>query len=71
MNVQPRPEDTAQGFCCCTRGNADPHGKPRVFFASHPEDSDRDFGQVEAVGEGIGVVIRCQKEEIFDMMHRV
>ena len=23
------------------------------------------------IGEGIGVDIRCQKEEIFDMMHRV
>lgn len=24
-----------------------------------------------ALGEGIGVVIKCQKEEIFDKMHRI
>ncbi len=24
-----------------------------------------------ALGESIGVVIKCQKEEIFDMMHRI
>ena len=38
-------------------------------------DTDKKFddvaSEIEAVGEGIGVVIRCQKEEIFDMMHRV
>ncbi len=33
------------------------------------------FGEVaddlEKLGETIGVVIKCQKEEIFDMMHRI
>lgn len=36
---------------------------------------DRAFGDVSnelaALGEEIGVVIKCQKEEIFDKMHRV
>lgn len=27
--------------------------------------------ELAALGEGIGVVIKCQKEEIFDMMHRI
>ena len=35
----------------------------------------KDFGQVvdelAKLGEGIGVVIKCQKEEIFDQMHRI
>lgn len=35
----------------------------------------RPFGDVSAalaaLGEEIGVVIKCQKEEIFDQMHRV
>lgn len=36
---------------------------------------DKKFGdmadELAAIGEGIGVVIKCQKEEIFDMMHRI
>lgn len=27
--------------------------------------------QIEAVGSDIGVIIKCQKEEIFDSMHRI
>ena len=27
--------------------------------------------ELEALGEKIGVVIKCQKEEIFDKMHRI
>lgn len=27
--------------------------------------------ELTAVGEGIGVVVKCQKEEIFDQMHRI
>lgn len=27
--------------------------------------------EMEKVGEGIGVVIKCQREEIFDKMHRI
>lgn len=26
---------------------------------------------LKEIGEGIGVVIRCQREEIFEMMHRL
>lgn len=26
---------------------------------------------LKAVGEGIGVIIRCQREDIFDKMHRI
>lgn len=35
----------------------------------------KDFGMIvdelEKLGEEIGVVIKCQKEEIFDQMHRI
>ena len=35
----------------------------------------KDFGRVvdelSELGEKIGVVIKCQKEEIFDQMHRI
>lgn len=27
--------------------------------------------ELRALGEEIGVIIKCQKEEIFDMMHRI
>ena len=27
--------------------------------------------ELEKLGEGIGVIIKCQKEEIFDKMHRI
>ncbi|MBO5473455.1 MAG: ACT domain-containing protein [Lachnospiraceae bacterium] len=37
--------------------------------------TDKDFGaivdELAKLGEEIGVVIRCQKEEIFDSMHRI
>ena len=36
---------------------------------------DKEFNTVaddlESLGEGIGVVIKCQREEIFDSMHRI
>ena len=35
--------------------------------ASFAEISD----QLDALGEEIGVTIKCQKEEIFEMMHRI
>lgn len=38
-------------------------------------NSSKVFGDMvddlAALGEGIGVVIKCQKEEIFDKMHRI
>lgn len=37
--------------------------------------SEKHFGEIaeelNALGEEIGVVIKCQKEEIFDKMHRI
>ena len=37
--------------------------------------TDKQFGdmadELAAIDEGIGVVIKCQKEEIFDKMHRI
>ena len=37
--------------------------------------SSKDMGQVsrelDQLGEEIGVVIRCQHEDIFNMMHRI
>lgn len=37
--------------------------------------TSKDFGvivdELAKLGEDIGVVIRCQKEEIFDSMHRI
>lgn len=37
--------------------------------------TSKDFGEIvkdlEKVGESIGVIIKCQKEEIFDQMHRI
>lgn len=37
--------------------------------------STKDFGDIvdelNALGEEIGVIIKCQKEEIFDKMHRI
>ena len=29
------------------------------------------YDQLDALGEEIGVTIKCQKEEIFEMMHRI
>ena len=38
-------------------------------------DSSKEFGSIvtelDALGENIGVKIRCQKEEIFTKMHRI
>ena len=38
-------------------------------------DADKEFGamadDLEALGEEIGVRVRCQKEEIFTSMHRI
>ena len=28
-------------------------------------------GQLAQLGEGMGVQVKCQREEIFDMMHRI
>ncbi|MBD5488893.1 MAG: ACT domain-containing protein [Lachnospiraceae bacterium] len=37
--------------------------------------TDKDFGiivkDLDQLGENIGVIIKCQKEEIFNQMHRI
>ena len=37
--------------------------------------TEKDFGEIvkelDRLGESIGVIIKCQKEEIFDKMHRI
>lgn len=37
--------------------------------------TDKDFGiiveELSELGKSIGVIIKCQKEEIFDQMHRI
>ena len=35
------------------------------------ESFERLTGELSALGEEIGVVIKCQQEEIFDKMHRI
>ncbi len=39
------------------------------------KEASKQFGdmadELEALGQEIGVVIKCQKEEIFDKMHRI
>ena len=35
------------------------------------ESFEKLTGELAALGEEIGVVIKCQKEEIFDKMHRI
>lgn len=41
----------------------DREGSPKLFGdVSH---------ELEQIGEEIGVVIKCQREDIFDMMHRI
>ncbi len=36
-----------------------------------PKSGDQIAEELEAVGQEIGVVIRCQHEDIFNMMHRI
>ena len=33
-------------FKVVTRGDSDPHGKPRVYFTCHPDDFDKYFDKV-------------------------
>ena len=35
------------------------------------ESFEKLTGELAALGEEIGVVIKCQQEEIFDKMHRI
>ncbi len=46
-----------------------------MMMIADMSESGKHFGEVcddlDAIGQGIGVVIKCQKEEIFDSMHRI
>lgn len=42
-----------------------------VDIASTTKSYDEILENLDKLGEGIGVSIKCQKEEIFDMMHRI
>ena len=42
-----------------------------VDTAGSPNPHSDMADELEKLGEGIGVIIKCQKEEIFDKMHRI
>ena len=46
-----------------------------MMMIADMNDSSKPFGDVadelEQIGEEIGVVIKCQREDIFNSMHRV
>jgi ACT domain-containing protein len=42
-----------------------------VDYSNADAQFDQLVGDLEALGDGIGVRIRCQREEIFTKMHRV
>ncbi len=42
-----------------------------VDTAASDRKSSEIAEELKALGKEIGVVIKCQKEEIFDMMHRI
>ncbi|MBQ2473321.1 MULTISPECIES: ACT domain-containing protein [Lachnospira] len=42
-----------------------------VDIANTTKSYDEILENLDKLGEGIGVSIKCQKEEIFDMMHRI
>lgn len=42
-----------------------------VDIANTTKSYDEILENLNKLGEGIGVSIKCQKEEIFDMMHRI
>ncbi len=42
-----------------------------VDFAAATKEFGTVDEELEELGKSIGVVIKCQREEIFDMMHRI
>lgn len=46
-----------------------------MMMIADVEGAEKQFGticdELEAVGKEIGVIIKCQREEIFDSMHRI
>lgn len=51
------------------------HGYFNMMMVVDMNEASKSFGEIsselEQIGEEIGVVIRMQKEEIFDSMHRI
>ncbi|MDY5806241.1 MAG: ACT domain-containing protein [Lachnospira sp.] len=42
-----------------------------VDVANSTKSYNEVVSDLEKLGEGIGVSVKCQREEIFDMMHRI
>ena len=42
-----------------------------VDLANVPKEFDELSEELEQIGEGIGVIIKAQREDIFDKMHRI
>ncbi len=42
-----------------------------VDVAQSNKTYDEVINDLDKIGEGIGVLIKCQREEIFDRMHRI
>ena len=46
-----------------------------MMMVTDMENAEKEFGEItkdlDVVGEGIGVTIRCQRAEIFEKMHRL
>ena len=42
-----------------------------IVDAANAGDVTEMSGDLDALGQEIGVVIRCQHEDIFNMMHRI
>ena len=42
-----------------------------VDVANSAKSYNEVVSDLEKLGEGIGVSVKCQREEIFDMMHRI
>lgn len=42
-----------------------------VDMSSASKDHDVIVKELDKIGEEIGVIIKCQREDIFDMMHRI
>ncbi len=42
-----------------------------IVDTANVESFEKLTGDLEALGQEIGVVIKCQQEEIFDKMHRI
>ena len=62
MNIEDISQTIVQGYF-------------NMMMITDMEKAEKDFGEIakdlDVVGEGIGVTIRCQRAEIFEKMHRL